>query len=442
MAGLALKYRPHNFEDLVGQLSAATSLKNAIKHNELGHAYLFHGSRGVGKTSTARILAKCLNCQTNGPSIETCETCDNCREITAGNNIDVIEMDAASNRGIDHIRELRENVRFSPMKSKYKIYIIDEVNMLTTESFNALLKTLEEPPAHAVFIMATTEIHKIPETILSRCQAFTFKKFSIKEIKDRLAEILKKEEIAFEEEALFMLAQRAEGSMRDSISLLDQVIAFAAREKVSAADVAKVLGLAPLSTYLAFLEAFRLREVKQAITTLHELSSAGYNLKQFLWDFLNFLKDATLVKQKITNLESMLSSSQVEQIKSAVLQWDTSELSMVFEKLYHLYSNWSLFQSSKSSEILVSLEIAVIDLFRRLNEPSVSKLMQKITLLSEAIQKGESFTDTDVKQPEKKAGTTPPVSNDDEEDAETLIRKEFIAQDEKSPLDKDIFSDN
>ena len=250
---LALKYRPSNFKDLAGQIYASQSLRNALQFNQIAHAYLFYGSRGVGKTSTARILAKCLNC-VNGPTDSPCEVCENCIEIKTGQSTDVIEMDAASNRGIEYIRELRENARFAAMKSKHKIYIIDEVHMLTNESFNALLKILEEPPAKVIFILATTEKHKIPETILSRCQCFVFKKFSFNDIKDRLTYILKNENINFEENALVPLAHKAEGSMRDAISLLDQAIAYCYPNDLTELAIKNVLGIIDFDIYCQFLE--------------------------------------------------------------------------------------------------------------------------------------------------------------------------------------------
>ncbi|MES0489438.1 MAG: DNA polymerase III subunit gamma/tau, partial [Leptospirales bacterium] len=299
MASLALKYRPNNFEDLAGQLHASQSLKNAIEFDRVSHAYLFFGSRGVGKTSTARIFAKCLNCQTNGVSTHPCGECENCVEIAQGRNIDVIEMDAASNRGIDHIRDLRENVRFSPMKSKHKIYIIDEVHMLTTESFNALLKTLEEPPPHAVFIMATTEYHKIPETILSRCQSFAFKKFNENEIVQRLETILTKEAIEFEPQALTPIARKGEGSMRDAISLLDQALSYCAGTKLNEKTVIEILGIIPGDLYASFLENLRTRNLKSSLELLEKLHTDGYNLKNFLRDFLEFIKNCTLIKSGV-----------------------------------------------------------------------------------------------------------------------------------------------
>ncbi len=222
---LARKRRPQTFEEVVGQNHITQTLVNSIKLNRLGHAFLFSGSRGIGKTTTARILAKALNCET-GPTPQPCNTCRHCTEITAGISMDVIEIDGASNRGIDEIRELRENVRYSPVSARYKVIIIDEVHMLTREAFNALLKTLEEPPDHVIFILATTEAHKVPVTILSRCQRYDFRRIDIKTLKEYLAEICRLESITIEERTLDALAHMADGGMRDCLSLLDQIISF------------------------------------------------------------------------------------------------------------------------------------------------------------------------------------------------------------------------
>lgn len=222
---LARKRRPQTFEEVVGQNHITQTLVNSIKLNRLGHAFLFSGSRGIGKTTTARILAKALNCET-GPTPQPCNTCRHCTEITAGVSMDVIEIDGASNRGIDEIRELRENVRYSPVSARYKVIIIDEVHMLTREAFNALLKTLEEPPDHVIFILATTEAHKVPVTILSRCQRYDFRRIDVKTLKEYLAEICRLESVTIEERTLDALAHMADGGMRDSLSLLDQIISF------------------------------------------------------------------------------------------------------------------------------------------------------------------------------------------------------------------------
>ncbi|NMC90541.1 MAG: DNA polymerase III subunit gamma/tau, partial [Smithella sp.] len=221
---LARKFRPQTFEEVAGQEPVVRTLVNAIAQGRIGHAFLFSGPRGVGKTSVARILAKSLNCE-KGPTATPCNKCTNCKEITEGRSMDVREIDGASNRGIDEIRELRENVKFAPAASKYKVYIIDEVHMLTREAFNALLKTLEEPPGHVIFIFATTENHKVPATILSRCQCYDFRRISLSQIAANLGRLAAKENIVISATALSWIAEAGDGSMRDALSILDQLLA-------------------------------------------------------------------------------------------------------------------------------------------------------------------------------------------------------------------------
>ncbi len=238
---LARKWRPQQFADVVGQEHVTTTLKNAIEQNRLAHAYLFVGPRGIGKTSTARIFAKALNC-VKGPTATPCDKCDNCLEITEGRSLDVLEIDGASNNGVEQVRELRDTVRYAPARGKFKIYIIDEVHMLTTQAFNALLKTLEEPPAHVKFIFATTEPQKVLPTILSRCQRFDLRRIPANLIVKHLKEISKKEKVAIDDEALAAIARGAEGGLRDAESTLDQLIAFCGN-KIAEADVLSVFGL-------------------------------------------------------------------------------------------------------------------------------------------------------------------------------------------------------
>ncbi|MBI4773054.1 MAG: DNA polymerase III subunit gamma/tau [Deltaproteobacteria bacterium] len=278
---LARAWRPQTFEDVVGQKHVTQTLKNAIAQRRVAHAYLFSGPRGVGKTSLARILAKALNCE-EGPTDRPCGVCTHCVEIRDGTSIDVQEIDGASNRGIEEIRELRENARYLPSGSRYKIYIIDEVHMLTKEAFNSLLKTLEEPPRHVLFMFATTEAHRVPPTILSRCQTFLFRRIPASDIEDHLRKIVDKEGIEMEPGGLAVLARQADGSVRDSLSLLDQVISYGDR-KVTAAMVRNVLGLVDRSFVLALLENLVRKRIADVLNTLEEVYAAGYDLKQFYY---------------------------------------------------------------------------------------------------------------------------------------------------------------
>jgi len=276
---LARKWRPQNFEQLIGQQHVTTTLRNAIKSKRIAHAYLFSGARGVGKTSAARVLAKALNCA-EGPTETPCNKCPSCVEITGSRSIDVLEIDGASNRGIDEIRDLRENVKYTPTQGKYKIYIIDEVHMLTKEAFNALLKTLEEPPAHAIFIFATTEIHKVPITILSRCQRFDFRKVEVSVVVDYVKRMLEGEEVQATDDCLYLVAQKSEGSMRDAISLLDQLISYGG-QKLTAEDARQVLGLVDEALFFKTVDMIRSRDQAGLLELVEQVSSGGYDLQEF-----------------------------------------------------------------------------------------------------------------------------------------------------------------
>ena len=286
---LARKWRPQTFEQIVGQDHVSRTLGNAIRTNRVAHAFLFTGVRGVGKTTAARILAKALNCE-QGPTPTPCNTCVNCREITAGNAVDVLEIDGASNTGVDDVREIIENVRYQPAKSRFKIYIIDEVHMLSTSAFNALLKTLEEPPPHVKFIFATTDPHKVPHTIHSRCQRYDFKRIPYRLIVERLADIARQEGVGISEPALFLIAREGEGSMRDAQSLLDQVIAFAGNT-IRDDDVVAALGVADRKLLFAVADALLHRDAPQALARLDELHTFGHDLRRFTRELLEHFRN-------------------------------------------------------------------------------------------------------------------------------------------------------
>ncbi len=291
---IARKWRPKTFEEIVGQTAAAQTLCNAILQNRIAHAYLFAGARGVGKTSTARILAKALNC-IQGPTVTPCNSCPSCQEIAAGNSIDVLEIDAASNRGIDEIRELRENVKYAAARDRYKVFIIDEVHMLTTEAFNALLKTLEEPPSQVVFILATTEIHRVPSTILSRCQQFNFRAISYLDVLGQLKKIAAEEQIRISDEALNAIARASEGSMRDAQSLLEQIHAFCASE-IQDDQVRDLLGIIPQQLLEEFTTAIAQIDVRQMLLLVDKLAASGLNLQYFVREMLAHLRNLLVVK--------------------------------------------------------------------------------------------------------------------------------------------------
>ena len=275
----ARKYRPKNFKEVVGQEAVVKTLSNAIKLDRLSHAYIFAGSRGLGKTTIARIITKCLNCE-KGITDNPCGECENCREIEKGSFPDMYEIDAASNRGIDDIRSLRDNVSYAPIKGRYKVYIIDEAHMLTREAFNALLKTLEEPPPNNVFILATTELHKIPDTIRSRCQTFIFKPPSKAQIKEYLKRILEKEGIQYDEEALDLISSASEGGVRDAASILDQAVIYGSGE-VKKDTTQELLGVIPEEILKEFLKNLKEKNLKELVKTIERLDKEGYDLTVF-----------------------------------------------------------------------------------------------------------------------------------------------------------------
>ena len=284
------KWRPDNFEDVKGQDHIVTTLKNQINADRIGHAYLFCGTRGTGKTSVAKIFAKAVNCEhpVNG--------CPTCKAIAAGTSMNVIEIDAASNNGVDNIREIRDEVQYSPTEGKYKVYIIDEVHMLSTGAFNALLKTLEEPPSYVIFILATTEVAKIPVTIMSRCQRYDFHRISIETIADRLSELMKAENIVVEDKAIRYVAKAADGSMRDALSLLDQCIAFHLGEELKYDDVLDVLGAVDIAIFSNMYKTIRENDVARCMNLMEDIIMQGRDLSQFVTDFIWYLRNLLLIK--------------------------------------------------------------------------------------------------------------------------------------------------
>jgi len=291
---LARKWRPQTFHDLIGQEHVSQTLQNAIETGRVAHAFLFTGARGVGKTSAARILAKALTCE-QGPAAEPCNVCPACQEITAGTAVDVIEIDGASNTGVDDVRELRENVKYLPSRLRSKIFIIDEVHMLSTNAFNALLKTLEEPPPHVKFIFATTEPHKVPITILSRCQRFDFRRIALGTVVARLRSIVEQEGVAISDTALTVVARKGDGSMRDSLSTLDQVLAFCGSE-VADEDVMTLLGVVDRRLLVAASEAVFARDSRGVLDIVKQVDASGYNIRQFCQELIDHFRNLTLCR--------------------------------------------------------------------------------------------------------------------------------------------------
>ncbi len=329
---LARKWRPQFFADLAGLQHIAKTLQNAIRTGRVSHAFLFTGSRGVGKTSAARIMAKCLNCL-QGPTPEPCGICESCISIAAGSNPDVIEIDAASNRGISEIRQLRENVGYLPQLSAYKIYIIDEVHMLTTEAFNALLKTLEEPPDHVKFILATTEPHKIPITILSRCHHYDFGRLSASVIEAAIQEVAEKEGLKIEPAALQLLAREAEGSMRDALSVLDQAMAFSG-DQITIKNLRVILGVVEARYCSALVESLLEHKMPAALQQITELEKAGIDIKRFAKDFLFYLRNLVLLKLS-PDLKGLIEAAE-EELQQMMLLVQRAKLSY-WQQLFDLF---------------------------------------------------------------------------------------------------------
>jgi len=291
---LARKWRPQKWEEVVAQQHVTATLRNAIQYNRIAHAYLLAGPRGVGKTSAARIMAKALNCE-KGPAPDPCNACSSCLEITGGHSMDVIEIDGASNRGIEDIRSLRETVRYAPTRGRYKVYIIDEVHMLTSEAFNALLKTLEEPPEHVLFLFATTEPQKVPATILSRCQRFDFHRIAVSDMVALLRRICESEAIDIDEEALHLIARKADGSLRDSQSILDQMVSFASGP-IHAGDVINALGLIDQELFFEMMDAVESRNAAGGLDLVEKLVASGTSIDEFLAGFLEHLRNLLVVR--------------------------------------------------------------------------------------------------------------------------------------------------
>ena len=345
------KWRPQIFEDIIGQNHITQTLINAISLNRISHAYVFSGPRGVGKTTTARILAKSLNCE-KGPTIYPCNKCNNCIKITEGYSMDVIEIDGASNRGIDDIRDLRSKVKFAPTEGNFKIYIIDEVHMLTTEAFNALLKTLEEPPPHVIFIFATTAPHKIPDTILSRCQWFNFKRIPLQKIVDKLQLISKDENLIVEEKALNIIARNATGSMRDAESIFEQVIAYCGKE-INVKNVIDILGITDDDIFFNILDAVIQNDTLRAIEVIHQSSDSGGDPAQFIRNLTEYVHNLSLLKICNTHIlnakgifieESEKMLNQSKSIDMEILFNMVNYLTEIEKKMKYSYHPWLLLE--------------------------------------------------------------------------------------------------
>ena len=369
---LARKWRPQNFPDLIGQEHVSQTLSNAIRIGRIHHAFLFTGARGVGKTSAARILAKALNCE-EGLSDQPCGTCSSCTEITAGQGLDVLEIDGASNTGVDDIRELRENIRYLPNRSRFKIFIIDEVHMLSTNAFNALLKTLEEPPEHVKFIFATTEPHKIPITILSRCQRFDFRKIPLIRVAARLREISDAENLTISDRSLSLVARQGEGSMRDALSTLDQVIAFSGDE-VEDEAVQTLLGMVDRRLLLDTVEAVLERDSRRALDSVHRVDQLGLALRHFTRDLLEMFRGMVICKVVEEPAEMLdLVGDELKELKALSEETSLEDLQRIVTLLMKTQS-----ELVNSSYPLLTLEMSLVRLATLAPSQELSKLISHI----------------------------------------------------------------
>lgn len=376
------KFRPDNFDDVKGQDHIVTTLTNQIKANRIGHAYLFCGTRGTGKTTVAKILAKAVNCEhpVNG---SPCNECAMCKAIQAGTAMNVIEIDAASNNGVDNIREIREEVAYRPTEGKYKVYIIDEVHMLSTGAFNALLKTLEEPPSYVIFILATTEAHKIPITILSRCQRYDFHRISIDTIAARLSELLTAEGVEAEEKAVRYVAKKGDGSMRDALSLLDQCISFYLGQVLTYDKVLDVLGAVDTEVFSRLLRKVLSGDVTGSIHVLEDLITGGRELGQFVSDFTWYMRNLLLVKTSENPEEAIDVSSEknLKLLKEESGMTDVETL-MRYIRIFSDLSNQIRFASQKR----VLVEIALIKLCRPAMETNLDSVLDRLRVLEKQME--------------------------------------------------------
>ncbi len=386
--GLARKYRPKKFSEVIEQVATVQAIKNALSKKTASPAYLFFGPRGCGKTTLARLIARRVNCL-NVQEDEPCGVCDSCKAIENNSSLDVIEIDAASHRGIDYIRELRENVKFRPMQFYKKVYIIDEVHMLTTESFNALLKTLEEPPAHVVFILATTESHKVPQTILSRCQVFNLTKVPLSHLQDYLKYLCKCEKVNFDDEAIFWIARTGDGSLRDSISFLEQCIHYCGIY-LESDKIKELLGLGPklFDYYVEFTLGLIKPEmpISDLVLIVRKNFEAGLDLQRFIWEYLNFLRTLVFIKKGIQDNDFLaLPTEQVQTLQNKFSFFDLSIIQCIFNDFFNLLKKTQGLDLRNTFEMGLLIEMELMDIKEKLSRPSLTQIIQKLNLFSVAL---------------------------------------------------------
>jgi DNA polymerase-3 subunit gamma/tau len=373
---LARKWRPQSFEDVVGQQHITRTLQNAIRAGRIHHAFLFIGSRGIGKTTSARILAKALNCtSSDAPTPTPCDQCDNCRAISSGTSMDVIEIDGASNNSVEDVRQIRENILMVPASSRYKIYVIDEVHQLSVAAFNALLKTLEEPPPHGVFIMATTEAHKVPATIISRCQRYDFRRVGLQDLMSLLRKILEAEGFTCSDEALAAIARAADGGVRDSESILDQLMSYCDKE-ISFQDVFDVLGLVDWQALHDLCDALQRKDITAMLTIIEQITVSGKDLSQFAEDILRYFRNLLVCKSGGANELLALPENELNELNQRAQGFSLTELIRVVEQFSTLINGFDSQLAQRTA-----LETQLIKMSKRGAEISVDTVLEKLAQL-------------------------------------------------------------
>ncbi|MCX8092653.1 MAG: DNA polymerase III subunit gamma/tau [Candidatus Goldbacteria bacterium] len=415
----ARKWRPQSFNEIIGQDQVVIPLKRAIETGRIMHAYLFSGPRGIGKTTTARVFAKALNCD-RGPTVNPCNECVVCKEINDGNSLDVIEIDGASNRGIDEIRQLRENIWVGSTRGKYKIYIIDEVHMLTKEAFNALLKTLEEPPRHVIFIFATTDPKNIPQTILSRCQHFRFRRMPVNLIIENLKMIAKNEKIIYEDEALYVIAKAADGALRDGQRIFDQIVTFAKGEKLTVSMVNEMLGEIEKEKLFELFEMIIKGDFKNAIVVVERVFERGYDLGNFLKNFIKLLKDCLLIKTTETKDFISITDEEYNKLKENLKNLSKEEILNILKKAI---DTELIIEKSLQPDII--FEIFVIDSIMSIYGKAEDK-----SLLSENMK----ISDKQEKKPEKISNVI--IESIEEKETVKELTKEIIQKRWENIIDR------